>query len=135
MKEALDLGLLFCYNKRKLGRRNIMSHKGYYEDLTHKEFGNLIVDSFAYVKDTHSHWNCTCKLCGNKCIRSVTYIKKNKNPMCQQCAKDLGNDNIKENKIEYKDGYYIVNDNILIDKEDLNNILKYGFTNMVAVKR
>ena len=45
--------------------------------------------------------------------------------MCQQCAKDLGNDNIKENKIEYKDGYYIVNDNILIDKEDLNNILKY----------
>ena len=102
-----------------------MSHKGYYEDLTHKEFGNLIVDSFAYVKDTHSHWNCTCKLCGNKCIRSVTYIKKNKNPMCQQCAKDLGNDNIKENKIKYKDGYYIVNDNILINKEDLNNILKY----------
>lgn len=53
-----------------------MSHKGYYEDLTHKEFGNLIVNSFAYVKDTHSHWNCTCKLCGNKCIRNVSYIKK-----------------------------------------------------------
>ena len=33
-----------------------MVYKGYYEDLTHKEFGNLIVDSFAYVKDTHSHW-------------------------------------------------------------------------------
>ena len=45
--------------------------------------------------------------------------------MCQQCAKDLGNDNIKENKIEYKDNYCVVNGSILIDKEDLNNILKY----------
>ena len=102
-----------------------MSNKGYSEDLTNKEFGNLIVNSFAYVKDTHSHWNCTCKLCGNKCIRNVTYIKKSKNPMCQQCSIDFGNDDIKENKIEYKDDYCIINDNILIDKEDLNSILTY----------
>lgn len=103
-----------------------MENKGYYEDLAGKEFGNLIVDSFAYVSDTHSHWNCTCKLCGNKCIRKITYIKRSKNPMCQQCAKDLSNDNKKENKIEYKDDYCVINDNILIDKEDLDNILKYN---------
>lgn len=99
--------------------------KGYKEDLSGKTFGNLVVNSFNSVKDTHSFWNCTCILCGNNCVRNVTYLKTNKSPMCQKCSNDLGNNDVKLNKIEQKDNYSIINESILIDDDDLENILDY----------
>lgn len=36
-------------------------------DIEGKKFGKLTVLSFAYVKNTHTYFNCICE-CGNKCI-------------------------------------------------------------------
>ena len=100
--------------------------KGFREDLSRKTFGHLIVNSFNSVKDSHSFWNCTCTLCGNECIRDVSYLKTNNSPMCQRCSVIKGNNNkIKDNKIEYKDDYAIINDKVIVDIEDIDKILSY----------
>lgn len=106
------------YNKPK----NVKQYK---DDLTNKIFGNLKVNSFAYSKDSHSYWNCTCNICQKECIRSVTYLNTNKNPMCQECAIKSGNNDRKENIINDCGDYVIINKKIYIDKEDIDDILKY----------
>lgn len=99
--------------------------KGYKEDLSGKIFGNLTVNSFNSKKDSHSLWNCTCNLCGNNCVRNVTYLKTCDNPMCQDCAVKFGNDDRKPNNIKNMGDYCIINEQIYIDKEDLDKILDY----------
>lgn len=43
---------------------------GFYNDLTGKRFGNLVVTGFAFSRNNESYWNCKCD-CGNeKAIRS-----------------------------------------------------------------
>lgn len=102
--------------------------KGYKTDISGQKFGHLIVNSFAYKKDSHSHWNCTCELCGNTCIKDISFLKKNANVMCPKCAIEYYQNNKDDynNTIVYKDDYAIINDNILFDIDDVELILSYN---------
>lgn len=97
--------------------------KGYKQDLSGQTFGDLKIDSFAFVKNTHSYWNCTCLRCGNKCIRNVTYLFTKDIPTCDACSIDRRVSNRKQNYVQYKDDYAIINDKIIVDKEDVNKLL------------
>lgn len=102
--------------------------KGYRTDLSGQKFGHLTVNSFSHKYDSHSYWNCTCDLCGKDCIKSISYLKKNQNQMCTDCAKLYHYDNEDDigNTIEQHDEYVIINGNIIFDMDDLDLILSYN---------
>ena len=98
---------------------------GFYKDITGKTYSTIKVNSFAYNKHGHSYWNCTCLNCGEDCVRQITYILHKKNPVCSKCALiRMGND-IKENDVEIKGDYAIINGDVLVDTEDLPRLLSY----------
>lgn len=120
--------------------------KGYQDDLTGKKFGHLLVNSFSFQKDTHSYWECVCD-CGNHCVKSSHFLKTAINRMCDKCFdyyKNIENVlNIKniKNNYDYKfilytkqkkynsfeifNEYVIINNKIIIDKEDLDLIKSF----------
>lgn len=118
--------------------RNI---KGYKNDLTGKKYGRLTVLSYSHKEHSHSHWLCKCD-CGEDVVKSISYLNKSKYLMCDQCMhsytkKDkkvkeksyIPFENIayqtKDNSINVKGEFAIVNDKIIMDKADLEEILKY----------
>ena len=102
--------------------------RGYQENMVGKKFGHLTVISYAYKKDSHSHWNCKCDLCGNTCVKNITYLKRHIATMCPDCARFSSYDNKDdcENTFEYKDDYVIVNGKVLFDLDDLELIQSYN---------
>lgn len=117
--------------------------KGFQENLSGQRFGNLTVIEFSHKENTHSYWLCRCD-CGEFCIKSITFLRKSKNKMCQNCIQKYSNianiirdENIdeigrvktkvqftasKNNKYEFVNDYVIINDKILIDKIDYDFI-------------
>ena len=95
------------------------------KDIKGKTFGSLYVKSIAYIKNGHTHWNCTCLNCGKNCIRNITDIVNRENPMCQQCTRDVKRDDKKPNVIKKTKNYAIINNKVYVDKEDLPKILKF----------
>jgi len=100
------------------------NNKGYSEDLTGLVFGKLTVKSFSHSSDTHSYWFCQCS-CGKKEIIKVTNLKSGKYLMCKDC-RIKNTKGKKENIFEEKENYILINNKILIDKEDLYKIKKYN---------
>lgn len=125
-------------NKKYGLKDNIL---GYEEDLTGKKFGHFVVNSFAYSKNSHSCWNVECE-CGNKEIKSISYLRKSKYLMCDECMKrtlprilakkektyipfeEIAYQS-KENRYEIKGNICIINNKLIIDKEDLETILSF----------
>ena len=120
--------------------------KGYAEDLTGKRFGELTVTGFAYNKNDHSYWYCDCS-CGNQVIKSIGFLHRGLNQMCDECIDkhredikkilDYGIDEIEDfnpiithrgkKKNSYIDmgDYVIVNDGIYMDTHDFKIIEKF----------
>lgn len=115
--------------------------KGYAEDLTGQQFGELTVSGFAFNKYDHSHWYCTCS-CGNEIIKSITFLRFAKERMCDECKYRIKQEAInalneckrnekkekpvvrgrKHNVYEFVDDYVIINGNIFIDAIDFEKI-------------
>lgn len=120
--------------------------KGYAQDLTGKEFGELTVKGFAYNQNDHSHWYCECS-CGNEVIKSISFLNRGLNRMCDECIEkhkndiarilDKGIDGIedfnpiithkskKKNTCVDMGDYVIVNERIYMDKNDFEVIAKF----------
>lgn len=120
------------------GRREVC---GFHKDLTGKKIGSLTVIKYAYSKGTHSHWVCRCD-CGNICTVSINFFKRNINLMCPKCIKKFSNiynvlennnrdvngrvinkikfANHKPNKYIFLEDKVIINDRVIIDKEDFD---------------
>jgi len=113
------------------------------KNLTGEKFGNLTVIKYSHSKNTHSHWICR-RDCGNIITVSISFLKKAINLMCSECVKkfsDINNvleatnidsqgkiinkinfTNHKLNKYDFFNNEVIINDKIIIDKEDFNFI-------------
>ena len=114
---------------------------GYKEDLTGQKFGRFTVDSFSHKAHSHSHWNCTCE-CGNKEVKSISFLKHSKYKMCKKCMhsytkkepivkekayvpfEDIAYQT-KENKIEIEGDIVRINDKVLIDVWNLEKVLSF----------
>ena len=116
---------------------------GFRKDLTGKKFGSLTVIKYAYSKCKHSHWACRCD-CGNICTVSISFLKRSANLMCPKCIEkfsDIYNvlesnnrdadgriinkikfTNCKPNKYIFLEDKVIINDKVVIDKEDFDFI-------------
>jgi len=125
---------------KKFGLRKI---NGYEEDLTGQTFGKLIVQSFEYSKSSHSYWKCKCS-CGNEITKSVGFLRRGVNLMCNDCIKKSNEEainvlnskreyrntfvpiithkNKRQNEYEFKNDYVIINGNIYIDQRDFKFI-------------
>jgi hypothetical protein len=60
----------------------------YVKDLTGQRFGHLLVQSFAFVKKRHAHWNVTCD-CGQECVKNGGQLADKTYPIqfcTQQCS-------------------------------------------------
>ncbi len=129
---------------KDFGRRET---RGFQKDLTGKKFGSLMVIKYAYSKGTRSYWVCRCD-CGNTYTVSISFLKRSINLMCPKCIEkfsDINNvlgsnnrdidgriinkikfTNCKSNKYIFLEDRIIINDRIIIDKEDFNFIDSFG---------
>lgn len=114
---------------------------GYEKDLTGMKFGRLTVESFSHSEYSHSHWNCLCE-CGNKEVKSISYLNKSKFKMCKECMHSYTKKEpqitektyvpfeeiayqTKENKIDIQGDVTIFNDSVIIDTKRLEEILSF----------
>lgn len=76
-----------------------------FKDLTGMKIGNLtIIEKYDFTKNRENIWRCKCK-CGNETFKSTSYFSKNFDSyMCEECAKNLKVENLKNAKKEkYRD--------------------------------
>ena len=115
-----------AFNKREI--------KGYDKDLTGEIYGDFRIKGYAYSKDSHSHWIGVCK-CGREEIHSIGFYKGNRSiKMCEDCRKEFKSESMQKrnNKYEFKDNVVIINDKVIIDKEDfelIDNYKRYVYIN------
>lgn len=98
------------------------------ESLNGQTFNYLTVLSYAFTKNNQRYWNCKCK-CGNLCTVNTHMLKSGNNKSCGCYVKEIsrlnGLQRKKENIIIGEDDYIIINNKVLIDKEDLDLILSF----------
>lgn len=124
--------------------------KGYAKDLTGNTYGDLTVLRYSHKEHSHSFWECECK-CGKIITCSISYLNQSEYKMCQTCRleymksirtpivkkidqKEVNHKGFRKkyNKYEFKDDIVIINDNILIDRDDFEKVdamNKYVATN------
>jgi len=115
--------------------------KGYKEDLSGKKYGHLTVKEFHHKEHSHSHWVCECE-CGNKIIKSISFLNKSKYLMCDDCLHSYTKKEkpskekvyvpfediafqTKQNDINIKEEITILNGDIIIDTKNLDMLLSF----------
>lgn len=58
-------------------------------DIINKNIGSIVVNKFLYRKNKHIYYECCCKICNNKFIRTRANIFKRNGVPCRPCSMKL----------------------------------------------